>query len=267
MIELALCPDFGDDYIHAQKNGQYIFKKDLRCYISTRHDGSPDRYTRPIDAALLEDEIYIVCLPSLYKDYFRPFFKFSYPHCSRDQVHFFLKRLVEPRNRLMHSNSISVRQAEQVICYSYDVIESIKLRIEELNLAQEFNAPRIIKLSDSNGMEFNDSQIRRNATGRGHVRVSEYSSKRLRAGEKLSIESEIDPSFAPCDYRIKWIYENVALERKEYQGKRITIDLRECHVKEDFTVYCQVTSTNRSWHRCGDVDDCVGLSYKVLPPI
>ena len=266
VIEIALRPAFSDDYVNSQTNGQYIFNQELRARLEMRRQESPEKYARPIDAALLEDEIYIVCHQRLYGEYFRSFFEFSYPHSNRDQVRFFLTRLVEPRNRLMHSNPISIRQAEQIICYSYDVIESIKARIEELNMGREYNAPRIIGLSDSNGSAFHDAQIKRNATGRGHVQVSDFTSARIRAGEKLSIETEIDPSFSPDDYRIEWTYSNPAPEQREYQGKRITIDLRECHVKEDFTVYCTVTSTNQSWHRCGDVDDCVGLTYKVLPP-
>lgn len=32
------------------------------------------------------------------------------------------------------------------------------------------------------------------------------------------------------------------------------------------TLYCKVVS-NKSWHRCNDVDDCVGITYTVLPQI
>ena len=169
MIEIALRPAFGEDYLNAQPNGQYIFKQELRSRLEGRNREAPEKYARPIDAALLEDEIYIVCHQPVYGEHFRPFFEFSYPHSSRDQVRSFLERLVDPRNSLMHSNPISVRQAEQVICYSYDVIESIKAHLEELNMGREYNAPRIIKLSDSNGAAFHDAQIRRNNTGRGGV--------------------------------------------------------------------------------------------------
>ena len=162
-----------------------------------------------------------------------------------------LEKLVDPRNHLMHANPISVCQAEQVICYSYDVIESIKARVEEMNMGQEYNSPKIIKISDSNGSVFHDAQINRNETRRGVVQVSDNSSMRLRAGEKLSIETEIDPSFSPDDYRVEWTYTNPAPEHIEHQGRRITIDLRECHVREDFAVYCKLIS-NQSWHRCGD---------------
>ena len=227
---------------------------------------SPKTFPRAIDAALLEDEIDIVCHPELYRRYFRPFFKSSYPHSGRDQLRFMLGKLIDPRNCLMHSNPISVRQAEQVICYSYDIIEAIKAHAEELNIGQDYNAPRIIRLSDSNGTVFGDARFGRNTTGRGHVQASEFTSTRLRAGDKLSIEAEIDPSFSPRDYRIEWVYGNPAPAHAGYLGSRITIELREHHVREDFTVYCKVIS-NQSWHRCGDVDDCVSLTYQVLPPL
>ena len=228
-----------------------LIQQKIRCSIENRRLQSPLTYPRPIDAALLEDEIYMVCHEKLYKDYFRPYFELSYPHCNKDQLRFMLDKLVKPRNCLMHSNPISIRQAEQVICYSNDVIESIKAHMEKLNLGREYNAPRIVKLSDSNGSAFHDAQIRRNATGRGHVQVSEFTSARLRAGEKISIEAEIDPSFSRDDYRIEWTCASPAPEHSGYQGKRITIALQECHVREDFTVYCKVTANNQSWHRCG----------------
>ena len=267
VIDTALIPDLGDDYIYARAHGNYIFRKELRCRIQKMSRSSPEKYARPIDAALIEDEIYIVCHPRLYEKYFQPFFKFAYPHNSRDQLRSLLNKLVEPRNLLMHSNPISVRQAEQVLCYSYDVIESIKSQMLELNMGQEYNAPRIVRLSDSTGRSIHESQIRRNNTGRGHVDLRELISTQLRAGDKLSIEVEIDPSFLPDSYRLGWTYVNPASEHSQWQSKRITIELQEHHVREDFTVYCTVTSLNQAWHRCGDVDDCVGLTYKILPPL
>lgn len=267
VIEIALVPDLGQDYLNSQINGNYVFKKEFRRRVSMRRQQSPGRYTRLIDAASLEDEIYVICHPELYKRYFRKFFESSWPHIGRDQVYFFLKRLVDPRNNLMHSNPISIRQAEQVLCYSFDVIESIKSRMEELNMGREYNAPRIVRLWDSNGQSFNDSQISRNKTGRGHVNARELTSARLRAGDKLSIEAEVDPSFPSDRYRIGWVYPNPASEHQNHEGNKITIELLEHHVREDFTVHCTVTSTDQSWHRCGDVDDSVGLTYKILPPV
>ena len=265
VIDIALLPEFGEDYVNARNsaNGQYLFKRDLRETISKRVRLDPARYPRHIDAALLEDEIYIVCHRHLYRKFFRPFFVSSYP-LGDDELRFFLGKIAGPRNPLAHSNPISVRQAEQVFCYSHDVIDAIKDHMEKLNMGKDFNAPTIIKLSDSNGSVFYDAQIKRNLTGRGGVNLSEDDSTRLMVGDTLSVEVEVDPSFSPYDYRIEWVYKNQASEHTGPQPSRITIELLESHVGFEFAIYCKVIS-NQSWHRCGDVDDCVSLIYKVLP--
>ena len=265
VIDITLLPEFGEDYINAHNpaNGQYLFKRALREKIAKRARLDPTRYPRHIDAALLEDEMYIVCHRQLYGKFFKPFFVSSYP-LGDDELRFFLGKIAGPRNPLAHSNPISVRQAEQVLCYSHDVIDAIKKHMEKLNMGKDFNAPTIVKISDSNGSVFYDAQIKRNSTGRGTVNLNEDDSTQLRAGDTLSVEVEVDPSFSPNDYRIEWVYKNQASEHTGPLPSRITIDVLECHVGFEFAIYCKVIS-NQSWHRCGDVDDCVGLIYKVLP--
>ena len=93
----------------------------------------PERFSRIIDAAILDDCINIICNPNLFRRHFREAFKTAFPvGDSRDETRIFLKRLIKPRNLLYHANPISVRQAEQVICYSHDIIESLKKYYEEL---------------------------------------------------------------------------------------------------------------------------------------
>ena len=265
VIDIALRPEFGENYIDAQNraNGQYVFKKAFREELSERVCREPARYPRHIDAALLDDEIYVVCHPELYAKFFKKFFASSYP-LGNDELRFFLERIAVPRNLLAHSNPISVRQAEQVICYSHDAMDAIKDQMETLNMGKDFNAPTVIKIFDSNGSVFYDAQIKRNSTGRGGVNLSEDRSRWLRVGDTLSVEVEVDHSFSPDDYRIEWVYKNQKTEHTVPLGNRITIDILECHVGFEFAIYCKVIS-NRSWHRCGDVDDCVSLIYKVLP--
>ena len=111
-----------------------------------------------------------------------------------------------------------------------------------------------------------DSHVTSCATNGVHLRVnlSEDSSNWLRVGDTLSVEVEVDPSFSPDDYHVDWVYKNQVPEHTGPLGNRITVDILECHVGFEFAIYCMVTS-NQSWHRCGDVDDCVSLIYKVLP--
>lgn len=265
VIDVSLRPEFGENYIDVQNptNGQYLLKKSLREGLSERMRREPGRYPRHIDTALLEDELYIVCHPELYAKFFKPFFSSAYP-LGNDEMRFFLKRIAVSRNPLAHSNPISVRQAEQAICYSHDAIDAIRKHFETLRMGKDFNAPTIIKILDSNGSVFNDAQIERNSTGRGGVNLSEDDSRWLRVGDTLSVEVEVDHSFSPDDYRIEWVYTNQVADRTIPIGNRISIEIVDLHVGHEFSIYCKVIS-NQSWHRCGDVDDCVSLVYKVLP--
>jgi len=79
------------------------------------------------------------------------------------------------------------------------------------------------------------------------------------------LEVEVDSSFPRDYYTITWSYRLSHSDHRNYEGNRIVIDIDNTHVKEDFAIYCKVTS-NEEWHRCGDYDDMVALIYKVLPP-
>lgn len=263
VIDLALRGELGEDYINALNTNtrKHIFKKSLRESIEKRTNQHPRRYSRPIDAALLEDVIYIVCHDNLYDRFFKSFFELHYPQ-GRYELRTFLNRLLVPRNALAHSNPVSVRQAEQVICYSNDAIDAIKHRLEELNMASDYNAPIIIRITDSRRFVFHDAQIRRNSTGRGLVSLAEDSAAWLRVGDTLGLEVEVDPSFSPDDYRIEWV-----VPKEEHSlpaSSRLVLDICEDHINFVLTIYCKIIS-NKSWHRCGDVDDAVGVSYRVLP--
>ena len=74
---------------------------------------------------LLEDAIYIICKPELLKDHFRVPLAIAFPD-GREEARTFLNRILAPRNNLAHANAISTRQSEQVVCYSNDVIDSLK---------------------------------------------------------------------------------------------------------------------------------------------
>lgn len=265
VIDITLEPIYGNDYINAKEqiNNQYIIKKSIRESIQSRAASNTVRYPRVVDAMLLDDEIDIICHPNLYKNYFSEYFVNFFP-LGNDHLRLYLRRIFEPRNNLAHANPISVRQAEQVICYSHDIIDSIKNRLKEKNMDQEYNAPTIIKITDSRGIVFHDSQIKRNSTGRGHVELTSNHSAHLRSGDTFSVEVEVDPSFPSENYSITWVYpENVDIQ---ISNSKITIKLTDQNVRVDFTIYCKVISSE-AWHRCGDVDDAVGITYKVLPKI
>ena len=264
VIELVLFPEFGNDYINALNpvTGDHLFKKRMRESIQRRVDREPNRYARRIDAALLEDVIYIVCHSNLYDRLFKPFFVSHYPH-GRDELKTFLERLVGPRNALAHSNPLSVHQAEQVICYSHDAIEAIKRYLEDVNMDKDYNAPTVVKITDSRGLVFYDSEISRFGDGLGQVSLLKDRSAWLTVGDTLGIEVEVDPSFSPDDYRLRWRYPK---QSEEHTDNRLVLKIADHHVRASFHITCTVVS-NESWHRCGDVDDLVTLMYRVLPAI
>lgn len=267
VIDITLAPEFGRDYINAKSstNNQHIIKKSVRDSIQSRASSDPSRYPRMVDAMLLDEEIDIICHPDLYKSFFKEYFEKSFP-LGNDQIRNCLRKILEPRNNLAHANPISVRQAEQVICYSHDVIDAIKDRLKEKNLDKEYNAPTIIKVSDSRGFAFHDAQIRRNNTGRGGIDLTGDQSTWLRSGDTVGVEVEIDPSFPVEEYNVEWVFPAGVNVQKYNSNHRVVLCLTDENVRVDFTIYCKVIS-NMSWHRCGDVDDCVGITYKVLPQI
>ena len=264
VIDLTLSSELDNDYIHAQDaaTGGFLLKKALRESIQNRVANNPKRYPRDIDAALLDDEIYIVCHVKLFDSFFRPVFASHFPS-GREELRTFLTRIIEPRNALAHSNPLSIRQAEQVICYSHDAIEAIKRYMEDVNMDKEYNAPTIVKITDSRGLVFYDSEIVRFGDGLGLVSLLKDRSAWLTVGDTLEIEVEVDPSFSPDDYRLKWEYPQ---RSEEHTDNRLVLRIADHHVRASFHITCKVVS-NESWHRCGDVDDDVTLMYRVLPAI
>lgn len=268
LIDEALQDSYGVNYINAtDKAGNNIINQSIRESIKVKYDMEPGRFSRLIDAALLNDCINIICNPVLFQSHFREAFKTAFPDGdSRDETRTFLNRLIKPRNLLYHANPISVRQAEQVICYSHDIIESLKQYYKELNMLQNYNVPMIIKMTDSLGNELHSTQMKRNLTGRGVYDFSQDEKNYLRPGDTLMIEVEVDSSYPKDNYNITWVYTNYYPERSIVKGNSIVIGIGNRHVQQRFAVYCKVTS-NEEWHKCGDCDDMFGLIYKVLPPI
>jgi hypothetical protein len=60
-IDHSLTLRFGNDSINATDNdGKFIIKKGIRNEVARRQKLNPGRYTRPIDAMLLDEEIELV---------------------------------------------------------------------------------------------------------------------------------------------------------------------------------------------------------------
>src|SRR5262245_25800378 len=122
LIHDELSRAYGGDYIRAVgADGQNVLNNRIQQEMERNQMREPDRYPRLIDAALLDTEIDIICNPKLFGAHFRNALVEAFPE-GVEEARTFLRRLLPSRNALSHANPILVRQCEQVVCYSNDVI-------------------------------------------------------------------------------------------------------------------------------------------------
>jgi hypothetical protein len=262
LIHDRLTEVYGPDYLTAKHgDGNNIIAGELRRRLSGRQAREPAHYARPIDAADLEDEVKILCNPNLYNQLFKDALADAFP-VGREQAKVTLDRLLSPRNALSHGNPISVRQAEQVVCYTGDVIESLKRYYMNRNLGRQYNVPTVIRYSDSFGTSRHENEFRQEPGGPGFLLFDKDPTKHLRVGDILSMQVEIDPSFAPNDYEVRWEFLGAG---QSLTGPKVTIEIQKRHVNERFEIQCYVTS-KKDWHRFGGWDDFLAVTFKVLPP-
>lgn len=100
-------------------------------------------------------------------------------------------RLLDPRNRFYHSNPISLHQAEQVVCYSTDIIEFLKQHYGAIGMQSEYNVPTILKFSDSFGNVYFRNQMIDWAGG-VLMDLSDQPKNVLWPGDILTLEVEVD---------------------------------------------------------------------------
>ena len=264
IIDEILNPIYGDYLSYVDQHGNKLIKNEITKSLKLRKDAEPHRYPRLIDTVLLDDAIDIICNPNLYKKHFCEILKYSYPD-GRDEIRTFMKKLIPARNSLSHANPISIRQAEQVICYSNDIIDAIKNYYTLKNMDNEYNVPLILKVVDSFGNVFHRSQMNNvhdGGIGKNFMTEPEFY---LRVGDVLTLEIEVDPSFSVDEYSIKWASAK-GFSNSVGNEKKVIIHITEKQVAQSFDVQCRITS-NKDWHRMHlGADDFMILHYKVLPP-
>lgn len=260
LIDYKFSEEFGKEYFSIKEGENNLIKSEIQKKAIDRKSKEPDRYPRLIDATLFEDLVYIICNPSLYKRFFEESFKYSFPD-GNNEARTFLTRLLEPRNKLAHSNPISVRQAEQIICYSNDIIDSIKQFYIINKMNKEFNVPSIIKIIDSKGNCIYPNQ---NNEGNRIFDISKHSQNTLFPGDNITLEVEIDSSFGRSDYEIYW-QKNHTVVNEFHDLTKISIDILTKDICQTFYVECFLKTKNE-WHKYhNSYDDEICLVYKVLP--
>ena len=224
---------------------------------SRRRQAEPTRYPREVDALLFEDLITITCHPQLYPHHFRDPLGLAFPD-GHPEARTFLSRIVEARNPLSHSNDITGHQALRALCYSTDVIESLKDYYARNNMQQDYNAPSLVQIWDDRG---NSAQL--NDT---NTQLLEFRNTQLRPGDILELEVQPDESFPDDSYHINWIVCNIAAGERG-NGRRFSLPITHRHVSQSgLTIRAEITST-RDWHRYANHDGMVHVRYQVLPPV
>jgi hypothetical protein len=221
----------------------------------------PERYKRPVDAALLDDLITIICKQDTYESCFATALAAAFP-LGNEEARNFLNRLLAPRNHLSHANPISIRQAEQVICYSNDVVYALRNFYAMRGKADAYNAPSILRMWDSFG------HMEHAQAARADMHNFDYSddpASYLRPGDTLTIEIEVDPSFSDEGFMVKWS----SIHVDEQQGERLVkfvLPVENRHVGRELPITIKIIS-HQDWHRHQMWDDLWRVRYRVLPPM
>ena len=262
IIEQRLILTYGKDYLFQKgDDGQHFLNNDERRTVTWRLKESADENLKAINATEFSHLKKILGNPEIYlkalKEVFDPFFGDGF-----EILKFQLSRTHEARTALSHAKPISVRLAEQTICYANDIIQAIKEHYGRIGMASDYNAPTITRLSDSFGNVYEASDIIRNNTGNGIVNRHDEKKSLLRPGDTLAIEAEVDPTFKSDSYTIDWIVPNGTT----VHGPRLVLKIEERDVAVSYAIGCTVKS-DKAWHRQGALDDLVTIVYKVLPPV
>jgi len=79
----------------------------------------------------------------------------------------------------------------------------------------------------------------------------------------MRFEVEVDSHYSPNDYTVQWQVANFQ-KGESGEGLAFHLTLQPHHVGMNFDILLTVKS-NKAWHRHGNSDAVLVLSYKVLP--
>lgn len=250
---------YGPNYVEAQlPDGSPLLKREILNHISKMQAQNPGRFSRPVDTLFIDQIIYLLCKRELYLSLFKEALDFAYPQGSSEAQEF-LSRLVPIRNALSHSNPISVRQAEQAVCYCHDFVEGLKEYYKSKGEEQVWNVPRIIRVTDSLGNTFENPSDT-------HTQCSIFSiTTPMYCGDTYSVTVEVDPSFSPSSYKIFWV-NNGAKDARFENKTTFSITFSTADVADWHGITCNIIS-NKEWHKYRFYDCSITVHLTVLPPI
>ena len=259
LIHERMVEKYGTNFVGYQLNdGTFLIKAEVRNHIQSMLANNSSRFKRVVDTLFINQIIYFLCHPILYKEVFKPALDYIFPQ-GRDEAREYLTRIAVLRNPLSHANPITMHDVERAICYSHDFIEGLKQYYKEKGEEQVWNVPRIIKVRDSLGNVLDNPEDER------YGGTNFFIPQVLNCGDKYSIEIEVDPSFTNDEYIVKWKIDSTYIENFDNQ-KKITVSITEKCVGISFKIDCQVIS-NKIWHKYSFFDGEVSIMLTVLPPV
>lgn len=252
----------GDGYFFlTNPDGSNLVKKAIVDKAKEMLGREPQRFSGPMDTLFLEEIIYIFCKSEFYKDYFSTFLSKMYP-AGPEELRTFLSRLIPIRNKLSHSNSFSIRDAEQCVCYCNDFIDCVKDYFVMTNQQKEFNVPTIIKVTDSLG---NVYILKEGRAGENLDIVDPVTKQRkvFFLSDTFSLELTIDPSFEDSSYSLQWTPRSGL--QVVNSGRKINVLITNELIGEEVVIWCRLVTTNE-WHRYLNYDQQLMVHFKALVP-
>ena len=263
IIHEKLTNTYGADYFDVDiGNNEKILNADhYKKYQHIKHS-NPERCQRPVDAIFIEALIYILCKEKLYRTLFKDVLDYTYPE-GREEVKEFLNRLIKPRNPLSHANPISIRQAEQILCYTNDFIDAVKQYYIRIGAEKMWNTPRFIKISDSLGNDFYPPEEHTiSATFFMKNFIENHS---FHVGDIYKIWVEVDSSFNDNEYEIKWRYNADRTHKKGSDNeKEFSLIFTEQQIGSDAYIECTLIQ-KKAWHKHKGYEHKVDIRFQVLP--
>lgn len=258
IIHHQMSSKYGQNYLGTIQSG--TLNKRIITAVAQKKNEEQGRITRDIDATTLDQAIDVVTHPVLYEELFKKSLKTAYPLGIYEARHF-LTQIKDIRNDVSHGRGCSQRQLERSICYSNDLIDSLKDYFRSISMEKEFNVPMIVHYVDCLGNESHMDNVPLDIGQRiidwrkGHNGI-------LYPGDTLVAEVEIDQSFDPSEYQVRWFI--FGFPRQE--GSLAQIKIENKHVNEQMEIGFEVIS-KRDWHRHHGLDDAVRLLFRVRPPL
>ena len=256
LIHNQLSRAFGADYLSAQSpSNNPIFSASVQRNAASRFATARITPPRPVDTLLFDDLASVLAKADVYDKWFKTVLHTNFPLGSM-QVRNILTLLVPIRNKLAHANGVTLtlHEAERALCYCNDLISAIQNYYTGESMKDKFPAPIFTRISDSQGNVHYPSDHRPNF----------YGKEPLRCGDTIRFEVEVDSTFAPSEYDISWVVNNIASGQRG-TGPIFSVVLDERHVGLQFAVSATLLS-HKSWHRDQNFDAMAVLRYEVLPP-